>query len=63
MEKLGFKVFGVNGFKKLRGIYAVPKIKPRELGNFVCSISQVLLKLMGLNKFSYGILCVKEVSQ
>ena len=63
MEKLGFKVYGVNGFKKLRGLYAVPKIKPREFGNFVCNVSQVFLKLIGLSRFSYGILCVKEVGK
>ncbi len=28
MKKLGYKVYGVNGFRKLRGRYAVPKIKP-----------------------------------
>jgi len=28
MKKLGYKVYGVNGFRNLRGRYAVPKIKP-----------------------------------
>jgi ubiquinone/menaquinone biosynthesis C-methylase UbiE len=63
MKKLGFKVYGINGFKKLRGMYAVPKIKPRELGWFVCNMSQIFLKLTRLNKFCYTILCVKEVSK
>jgi len=63
MKKLGFEVYGVNGFKKLRGLYAVPKIKPREFGNFMCNVSQVFLKLIGFNRFSYGILCVKEVGK
>lgn len=63
MKKLGFRVYGINGLKKLRGKYAVSRIKPREFGNFVCNLSQVFLKLIGLNRFSYGILCVKEVGK
>ena len=61
MKKSGFKVYGVNGFKKLRGMYAVPKIKPREFGNFVSNLSQILLNITGLKKYSYAILCVKEI--
>ena len=61
MEKLGFKVYGVNGFKILRGLYAVPKIKPREFGNFISNLSQIFLNITGRKKYSYAILCVKDV--
>jgi hypothetical protein len=61
MKKSGFKVYGVNGFMKLRGMYAVPKIKPREFGNFISNLSQIFLNITGLKKYSYAILCVKDV--
>ena len=38
MKKSGFKVYGVNGFTNLHGMYAVPKIKPREFGNFISNL-------------------------
>lgn len=61
MKKLGFKVYGVNGFKKLRGMFAVPKIKPREFGNLISILSQIFLNIAGLKKYSYAILCIKEI--
>ena len=61
MKKLGFIVYGVNGYKKLRGMYAVPKMKPREFGNFISNLSQIFLNITGLKKYSFAILCVKNV--
>ena len=61
MKKSGFKIYGVNGYKKLRGMYAVSRIKPREFGNFVSNLSQIFLNITGLKKYSYAILCVKDV--
>lgn len=61
MKAKGFRVYGINGLKCLTGMYALPRIRPRELGIFVRNISWVLLNLLGLQRTSSAILCVKDI--
>ncbi len=60
MQNKGFKVYGINGLKKLSGEYAKPLIKPRELGVFIRNISWLFLKVLRLEKYSFSILCIKD---
>lgn len=57
MRKMGFKVFGINGYKELTGLYAIPKIKPVALGNLIRNISSVFLKILNKTDRSFAILC------
>jgi hypothetical protein len=60
MRLLGFKVKGINGFKKLTGLYAIPKIKPESAGIFLRDISSYYLRLVKKEEWSYSILCIKD---
>ena len=42
-EKRGYKVYGVNGWKPLRGENAVPRIKPLFLGIIISEITQFFI--------------------
>lgn len=61
MEQLGFDVIGVNGYKRLTGLYAVPIVKPNALGVFIRNISVIILKIIRREDLSYAILCVKSI--
>lgn len=63
MKQLGFKVYGVNGYRKLRGCFALPRIKPHVLGMFISNLSWLFLKITGQDELSFSILCIKEISQ
>jgi 2-polyprenyl-3-methyl-5-hydroxy-6-metoxy-1,4-benzoquinol methylase len=61
MKKLGFKVIGMNGLKYLRGMYALPKIKPKQIGLIISNITQIIIDVFKLNRLSYAIFCYKDV--
>jgi len=62
MKNSGFKVWGINGYKKLRGIYARPKIRPYFIGNFISNLSMILLKFINKEEKSFSILCSKDIN-
>jgi len=59
MQKKGFKVYGLNGLKVLRGEYAKVKFKPEALWERISYGSKLLTKLMP--SASYQILAVKSL--
>ncbi|MEO6728295.1 MAG: methyltransferase domain-containing protein [Candidatus Dojkabacteria bacterium] len=61
MEKKGYKVYGLNGLKALRGEYAKVKFKPAALWERISYGSKLLMKL--IPSASYQILAVKNVSR
>jgi len=61
MKNMGFKVFGINGYKRLRKMYAEPVIKPNLIGNFISNISTIFLKLFHKEDLSFAILCIKDI--
>ncbi len=63
MEKLGYKVYGINGLKSLRGEYALPTIKPRFIGYFLSNWSWIFLELFGKPQRSFAILCIKKLNE
>ncbi|MCU0285014.1 MAG: class I SAM-dependent methyltransferase [Acidobacteria bacterium] len=62
MKQLGFQVYGINGYRKLRGNYAVPRIKPQVLGLFISNLSWLFLAITGRDKSAFSILCIKDVN-
>jgi len=61
MKSLGFEVWGVNGYKKLRGMYALPKIKPYFVGDFISNFSMIIIKIINKEEKSFSILCSKDI--
>ncbi|MFS8131180.1 MAG: class I SAM-dependent methyltransferase [Candidatus Dojkabacteria bacterium] len=59
MEKKGYKVYGLNGLKSLRGEYAKVKFKPEAVWERISYTSKLLTKVVP--SASYQILAVKEV--
>ena len=59
MEKKGYKVYGLNGLKVLRGEYAKVKLKPEALWERISYGSRLLTK--AIPSASYQILAVKSV--
>ncbi|MEP7103968.1 MAG: class I SAM-dependent methyltransferase [Candidatus Dojkabacteria bacterium] len=59
MERKGYKVFGLNGLKILRGEYAKVKLKPEPIWERISYGSRLFTKLFPSS--SYQILAVKEV--
>ena len=58
-DKLGFKVFGINGWKRLRGYSALIKYRPTILWNTISNLTQ---KITCRNpKFAFQLLVVKEI--
>lgn len=62
MRNLDFKVFGINGHKRLSSKYAIPKIKPAVVGNFIRNINWIILKILKHEDKSFSILCVKDIT-
>ena len=62
MERLGFQVYGINGWKQLRGRLALPRLKPYWIGFFFSNLSWLLLRLARLEQFSFHILCIKNLA-
>lgn len=61
MKQMGFKVYGMNGFRQLRGSFALPKLRPYVFGLFISNLSWLLLKMIGKDNLSFSILCIKDI--
>lgn len=61
MKKLGFKVYGMSGFKWLRGEMGELKFKPRSLWRLISSLTQ--LPAYFFPRLAFQILCVKELNK
>ncbi len=61
MRKLGYDVIGFNGYKKLKGMYANPIMRPYFLFNFLSFITEILLQKLNKNHLQYALLCVKGI--
>ncbi len=60
MRKLGYRVTGINGYKKLRGEFASINYKPRVFWGRISLLSQCFTTKNP--KHAFGILCVKDMS-
>lgn len=58
LEKLGFKVFGINGWKELRGYKAYVKYKPYFLWNRISDLTQKIT--FRCPKLAFQLLAIKE---
>lgn len=58
MQKKGYKVIGIRGWKKLRGEYALIKFKPGLFWKIISELTQIYIKRFPKNAFQ--ILCVKN---
>lgn len=58
VEKLGFKVYGINGWKKLRGYKASIKYKPTLLWHIISNLTQKITYYCP--KFAFQLFAVKE---
>lgn len=58
MRELGYKVYGVNGWKPLRGEFARVRFKPETLWNRISWLTQPLV--LNRPEMAFQILCVKE---
>lgn len=63
MIKLGYHVIGMNGFKKLKGIYSKPIARPYFLLNFISFFTEIIFQKIKQNQLQYSILCVKDLKQ
>ncbi len=61
MKDLGYKVYGINGFKGLRKGFAVIRFKPRLLWLLISNISQYYTWYNP--KKAFHLLCVKEMEK
>lgn len=61
MKKKGYKIWGINGLKNLRGDCAKILFKPRLFWLSISSISQYYTKY--LPKKAFHLLCVKDMSR
>ena len=58
LEKLGFKVFGINGWKKLRGYKAAIKYKPTIIWGVISNLTQKVTYRHP--KFAFQLFAVKQ---
>ena len=61
MKRAGYKITGVNGWKPLRGAYAVIKLKPRLAWSLVSDLTQLFTR--SHPKHAFQLLCVKEMQK
>lgn len=61
MKVNSFRVYGINGLKVFRGPLALPRIRPGFIGYFLSNLSWIMLKVLGLDKFAFSILCIKDI--
>jgi hypothetical protein len=59
MQKLGYRVVGMNGWKPLRKEFAQIRFKPVALWAVISSLSQLLVR--SRPKFASQILCIKDL--
>ena len=60
LEKLGFRVFGLNGWKKLRGYKGAIKYKPTLLWKIISQLTQKITYWHP--KFAFRLLAIKEIN-
>ena len=60
LEKLEFKVYGINGWKKLRGYKALVKYKPTLLWHIISNLTHKITYYCP--KFAFQLLAVKKVN-
>lgn len=60
MRRMGYKVIGLNGWKPLRGEFAMPRFYPRILCNALSRFSQPLVR--NHPEHAFHLLCIKEKS-
>lgn len=61
MNRLGYRVIGINGWKPLLGEFSLPRFKPRRLWTLISRLTQPLVR--NHPEHAFAILCVKEVSE
>jgi len=61
LEELGFKVFGINGWKKLRGYKASIKYKPSFLWERISDLTQKITYYYP--KLAFQLFAVKEIEE
>lgn len=61
LEKLGFKVFGINGWKKLRGYKSSIKYKPIRLWSIILDLTQKITYYFP--KFAFQLFAVKQIDR
>lgn len=59
MQKLDFRVIGVNGWRPLRGEYSFIKWRPKWFWTPTSWLSQ--LAVTGLPQYAFQLLCIKEI--
>jgi len=59
LEKLGFKVYGINGWRKLRGYKASVKYKPTRLWSIISDLTQKITYYFP--KFAFQLFAVKQI--
>jgi len=60
LKELGFKIFGINGWKKLRGYKASIKYKPTLLWRIISDLTQKIVYYFP--KLAFQLLAVKEIN-
>jgi len=61
MLDMGFKVYGINGMKNLRGEYSKIRYKPKIIWRIISDITQLFVKQRPESAFQ--ILCIKELEK
>jgi SAM-dependent methyltransferase len=59
MAKLGYKVYGIHGWRSLRGERAEIRFKPRLLGMYLAKLTQLVVE--SRPKYAFQIMCVKSL--
>lgn len=59
MEEMGFRVYGINGLKSLRGEFSRIRYRPYLFWRVISDFTQLFLK--NKPKYSFQMLCVKEI--
>jgi SAM-dependent methyltransferase len=59
-RSLGFQKFeGINGYRKLRGSYGRPRIKPTKVGYLICRLSEFFIRGEAERSFQIVAICSK----
>ena len=61
MQNLGFEVFGINGWKKLKGVRYYVTLRPKYFWLFIATCSQPFVRLNPQKAFS--LFCIKNIAK
>ncbi len=61
LKEIGFQVYGINGFKFLKGELGNIKFKPYAFWRRVSTISNLLVK--NIPQLAFELLCIKELKK